>query len=206
MDRIWKWGIGSVNVWKLEWVRLLRGTGEEIARKVQATGLVQTAEIISGILGKPAPGEEEIPSWIQEILASVAGRLCEYEEELPGFRESGALEASLGFVAAMPPSTRVEFQSLLVIVEIAPFVFGPRRRRFTELRENEQSAHLAGWEQAAILPRRGAFRALKSVVMMGYWSRPAVFSHLGYSVATNRGVPGPQREQWISREREDDDE
>lgn len=183
-----------------EWMRRWQGTQDEVARQVQAIGLVKTGRMISRVLRKPAPTEEEFPAWIEEIFAAVGARLCEYDDGLPPLEKTDALEAAMGFVAAMPPTTRVEFQSLLVLLEMAPFIFGPRRRRFTELTEKEQSAHLAGWEQAEILPRKGAFRALKSVVMMGYWSRPETFAHLGYSVAKNPGIPQPQRRQWQERE------
>lgn len=173
-----------------------RDSAEELARQVQARGLAGSAHLIAGSLRKDPPSSLEMPVWIEEVFGLLLETLCDYEAPLPSVHQCGALEASLRFVQGMPPETREEFQSLLVLLEVAPYVFGPRRRFFSRLSREERACHLQGWESAQLAARKGAFRAMKSVAMMGYWSRPETFEHLGYSVATNPGVPTEKAQVW----------
>ena len=179
------------------------GTPEEVFRKVQMGGLVRTARLVSNVMGNPPPTSKELPEWIEAIMAAALGRMCRYDiEGMPAPDDTEALEACREFLSGMPPQTRVEFQSLLVLVELSPFIFGPRRMKFTDLGPDEQDQVLKSWEQSPVVPQRGGFRAIKSVVMMGYWSRPETWPSIGYSVHDNPGVPSPQRERWKAREEE----
>lgn len=183
------------------WIQRFSGTPEEIARKVQAVGLVQTANLASVMLRRPGPDADEIPEWIEGVLAAVLERMCAYDDEkMPHPQECGALEAALGFVQGMPRSTREELQSLLVLVELSPYVLGPKRRSFTALDDEMRDAVLHRWEEAPVTPMKGGFGALKSVAMMGYWTQPETWPAIGYSVADNPGVPQPQKDEWIARE------
>lgn len=173
------------------------GSPQEVARKVQAAGLVHTARLVSRALGHRAPTAGAMPPWIDKIYCQVASRLCRYEDpEMPAPHDCGALAAGRDYLAQVPPSMQREFQSLLVLIEAAPYIYGPRRRRFTLLTGDEQDRALADWEQSALAPRRAGFYALKSMVMMGYWSRPATWGSIGYSVAENPGVPQQLRDHF----------
>ena len=183
------------------WLRRVSGTPDEITRKVQAVGLVKTANLASTVLRRPGPDADEMPGWIEDILAAVIEQMCGYADgELPEALECGALDGALEFVSGMPGSTREELQSLLVLVELSPYMLGPRRRRFTELNGEMRNEVLRRWEQAPLVPMKGGFAALKSVAMMGYWTQPESWRAIGYSVAQNPGVPEPQKGQWENRE------
>ena len=177
-------------------LRRWRGTPDEIALKVHSAGLVRTAQIISAMLREPPPTNDELPPWIESILASVLARLCAYDAPLPAALDGPTIERTTGFIAGMPPSTRQELQSLLVLIEVAPLVLGPRRRRFTQLSDEERDASLRGWETSRIPARKGGFQAIKSVAMMAYWTAPAAWGPIGYSIASNPGVPQERREEW----------
>lgn len=184
--------------------RLLRrfaGTADEAARKIQMTGLVQAARWASKLLGEAPPDPGQMPGWIEAILASVMERMCRYDHDgMPPPDECGALEKTLAFVDGMPAETRRELQSLLVLIELSPYVLGPRRGRFSRLEGAYRDATLQLWEQSDLPPQRAGFNAIKSVVMMGYWSGPETWSSIGYSVADNPGVPEPQQSDWRDRE------
>lgn len=183
------------------WLKRWGQSPEEIARKIQTTGLLRSARIISGALGESPPLARELPAWLEEVLAASMDRMCRYDQELmPAPSQCGALEASREFLYGMPPSLQEEFQSLLVLIEVSPYVFGPRRMRFTSLSGRDQDVLLQGWERSSLMPRQAGFSAIKSLVMMGYWTRPEAFASIGYSVANNPGVPQPQRGQWQKRE------
>ena len=182
-------------------IRKMAGTPDELMRRIQMGGLVRTARLAANVVDEEPPRREEMPIWIDEIFVTVGGRMCRYDDEqMPAPDECDALEAARDFLAGMPAETRLEFQSLLVLLEMSPYVFGPRRDRLTALRGEEQDIVLQGWEQSPLVPKRTGFRAVKSVIMMGYWSRPATWGAIGYSVADNPGVPQPQRDDWKRRE------
>lgn len=185
------------------WIRRFAATPAEAARKIQMTGLVRTAKVTSTVLRRPAPDADEIPTWIRRVFEQVTARMCDYDDpQMPDPRDCGAVDAALDFLEGTPPQTRRELQSLLVLVELSPLVVGPTRRRFTELEADAAAATLRRWERSPLEPMRGAFRALKSMVMMGYWSRPETFPVIDYSVAENPGVPQPQTSRWERREGE----
>lgn len=179
------------------------GTAGEAARKIQMTGLVQSARWAAKLLGEPPPDPERMPDWIEAILEAVTARMCRYESDgMPAPAECGALDNTRRFMEGIPLETRREFQSLLVLIELSPYVLGPRRERFTQLEGAYQDAALQLWEQSDLPPQRAGFNAIKSMVMMGYWSRPETWSSIGYSIADNPGVPQPQQSRWEDIEEE----
>lgn len=180
------------------------GTSDEVVRKVQMGGLVRTARLVAGVMGQPPPRRGTMPDWIEEVLTSVVERMCRYDDEaMPDPIDCGAVEAAREFMSGIPAETRVEFQSLLVLLEVSPFVFGPQATRFTKLDGEQRDSVLRGWETAALIPKRTGFRALKSMVMMGYWSRPETWPAIGYSIHDNPGVPEPQTRWWKTLEEGD---
>lgn len=177
------------------------GSAEDLAARAQTLGLIRSAQIAARLLQEEPPKARRMPVWLDEVLAAAIMRICDYgAQNMPPALECGALEASRTFLEGMPRESELEFQSLLVLLELAPYVFGPRRARFTALEDRDQDIHLQGWERSSTLPRRAGFKALKSVIMMGYWTRPEVFPSIGYSVASNPGIPELQRQRWRSRE------
>lgn len=183
------------------------GTPDEVLRKIQMGGLVRTARLVSNVMGNDPPREDEIPDWIEEILSATARRMCRYEDDkMPAPDEFGAVEAAKQFMSGMPPQTRIEFQSLMVLLDVSPYVFGPKPRRFVLLRGEQRDQVLRDWETARLVPLRTGFRALKSVVMMGYWSQPETWPAIGYSIHDNPGVPELQTERWKKREETADGE
>ena len=177
------------------------GTPDEVLRKIQMGGLVRSARLVSNVLGNPPPDADEMPEWIEEILMAATRRICRYDDEaMPDPEDCGSLEATKTFMDGMPPQTQLEFQSLMVLLEVSPYVFGPVAGRFTQLDGKQQDQVLKGWETASLVPKRTGFRAIKSVVMMGYWSRPETWPAIGYSIHDNPGVPSPQKNHWKQRE------
>ena len=182
------------------WLNRWAGTPEEVARRVQSNGLVRSAQLASSLLGEAGPTPGELPEWLEEVLEAVLDQVCRYDDsELPRPDECGALESTTKFLRGVPAETEEEFQSLLVLIELSPYVLGPRRYRFTELKSDDRDQLLRRWEQSPLPPMRAGFNAVKSMAMMGYWSCPQTWSAIGYSVHDNPGVPKLQQEQWERR-------
>jgi len=63
---------------------------------------------------------------------------------------------------------------MLYVLEYGPYVFGPRRRRFSRMNPAERELYLASWESSRLAPRRQFLHALKLIVMLhAYESREA---------------------------------
>jgi len=84
------------------------------------------------------------------------------------------------YVLGMPIVSATDFRNLLVMFEYQPMVFGPRRRRFSKLSGEEQDQNLEGWSSSARPERRVAFKALKTMCMLAYWSTPETWPAIGY--------------------------
>lgn len=69
---------------------------------------------------------------------------------------------------------------ILYVIELGPYIFGPRRRRFSRLNAAERETHLAGWESSRLAPRRQLLNGLKLAVMLHFYDRPEVAGAVGF--------------------------
>ena len=159
-------------------------------RQAQTLGLLRAGQVAAKALKEPYPIAGDIQPWQIRTLEAMQGRICEPDNaSLPTPDECGALEATLRFVRSMPTSTVERMAALLSLFEAAPLVLGPNRTRFSLLPPAEQTAFLSRWPDSRIPAQRAAFHAIKTICMMGYWSRESTWSAIGYSIGKNPGVP-----------------
>ncbi len=179
-------------------LRQLLGRGADVQRVAQDLGLEASARLAARFLGEKLDAERgAFAGWQVVVLEAVLERMCAYEApDLPGVVESGALDCALGFIGGMPDESRAVLGDLLAVFEFGPLVLGVgngnkkgKRARFTRLDAAAQDAYLASWENSGLAARRAAFRGLKSVCMMGYWTRSETWGAIGYSFEGNPGVP-----------------
>jgi hypothetical protein len=69
---------------------------------------------------------------------------------------------------------------ILYVIELGPYIFGPRRRRFSRLSAAEREAYLAGWESSRLAPRPQLLNGLKLAVMLHFYDRPEVATAVGF--------------------------
>ncbi len=69
---------------------------------------------------------------------------------------------------------------LLGALEYGPFLFGPRRTRFTRLSPLEREHYLAGFEQSRLAVRRQLIAGLKLIVMLHFYDYPEARAAVGY--------------------------
>lgn len=87
-------------------------------------------------------------------------------------------------VAMRPPKVQRQLAAFLTLVEMAPVVrYG---RRFSALDDARRTRVLRALENAPLLLVRRGFWGLRTLVMMGYYARPAAQAAIGYR-ATARG-------------------
>lgn len=85
---------------------------------------------------------------------------------------------------------------ILYIIEFGPYLFGPRRCRFSRLSAAERETYLAGWETAHFSARRQLLNGLKLAVMLHFYDRPDVAAAAGFDGAylRNKLLTGPNAE------------
>jgi hypothetical protein len=85
------------------------------------------------------------------------------------------LDAQLGLVSKKNKSL---IRLLFLFVELSPFVFGPRRRRFTRLSEAEQTRVLRQAASSHVYFYRLSFLSLRTLLCMGYLANDSVNAQL----------------------------
>jgi hypothetical protein len=93
--------------------------------------------------------------------------------------EAGLVAYTDAYVGRVPAASRALIGLLFVFLEHAPWVFGPRRRRFTKLSPEQRIAALARMAQSPIYFRRVAFLSLRTILSMGYLAHPVVARRIG---------------------------
>ena len=73
--------------------------------------------------------------------------------------------------------------AILYVIEFGPYLFGPRRRRFSRLDPAERETYLAGWETSHLSARRQLLNGLKLAVMLHFYDRPEVATAVGFDGA-----------------------
>jgi hypothetical protein len=83
--------------------------------------------------------------------------------------------------------------AILYVIELGPYVFGPRRRRFSRLTAGEREAHLVGWETSRFAARRQLLNGLKLAVMLHFYDTPDASAAVGFdgSYLRNKLLAGP---------------
>ena len=83
--------------------------------------------------------------------------------------------------------------AILYVIEFGPYIFGPRRRRFSRLNTAQREAYLAGWESSKLAPRRQLLNGLKLAAMLHFYDAPEVANAVGFdsSYVRDKLLAGP---------------
>lgn len=172
-------------------LRIARKQGDDLWRHLQDRGLRQLARFACRRLDeRPPQGDEWLP-WEYRALDAILDRMCAYDQ--PGMNrpaDTYALESTLDFIDTFPHGRRQQLRHLLALFEAGSLLTAPagERERFSRLSPEAADVYLTGWAESRLPPRRAAFRALKSVCMMGYWSQPDNWEGIDYSLEANPGL------------------
>lgn len=172
-------------------LRKLTKRGDDMMARFQKEGLAGVARVARRMLDEPPPHDGDWTPSEYRTLDAVLDRLCDYEgDDLPRPADTFALQATLDFIDTFPRGRKDQLRDLLALFEAGAIVLGPdgEHRRFSKLGPQAADTYLTGWDQSKLPPRRAAFRALKSVCMMGYWSQQGTWGAIGYSLEENPGL------------------
>ncbi len=78
------------------------------------------------------------------------------------------------YFAGLPETQQVLLRLLLWFIEHAPWIFGPRRTRFSDLSERHRYEVLEAMRTSPIYFRRVALLSMRTILTMGYLSHPKV--------------------------------
>lgn len=119
------------------------------------------------------------------LVAAVAARVAPPGGKFPDPLELGVPEHVDEILSRATPWMRSDFKKLMKLMEsgLTNLVLRGRPTPFTRMSPEDQDATLADWEDSSIKLRRTAYKALRGIIVAGYYANPAVYPAVGY--------PGP---------------
>ena len=166
-----------------------------------------------GVLAYQSSGYELAPAIAEQLYAlsakeylvvqAIAARMLradeppEGEPAYPSPEELGVAASIDVFVARLDDANRTDLLRLIHLVEhVLPWSAG-HASRFTRLSGSAQDEVLAAMETSSVGLLRGAFDALKSLCVMGFFSHPLTWGPIGY----DGPLVGRPREGWVEAAR-----
>lgn len=131
-------------------------------------------------------------------VAEMLGRVTETFVPAAGGFEPGAPAPRLDTVVwqyfgSLHPFGTVGLTLMLYIIEYAPYILGPRRRRFSRLDAADRAVALEGWATSRLALRRQLLNGLKLAVTLHAYDAPDACAAIGYNGEYLRGklLAGP---------------
>ena len=151
---------------------------------------VRVAPAAASLRGELNPNLQVLTPYEAEIFSSVTERMVASDDPaMPKVRDTQAIVAIDQALVQLDPDLQSQVKWLLRIIQWGPPLLMLRFARFTSLSPGEQDEYLRGWATSPRVLRRLAFRALKNLSMLGYYSQDTTWAALHY--------PGP----WVPRPR-----
>jgi hypothetical protein len=126
-----------------------------------------------------------------EILTAVVERMVfNGDPGMPALRDTGAVQTIDQALLQLDPAVQSQLGWLLRLVQWGPLLFQLKPQTFAGLTPDERDASLRGWAESRFETRRLAFRALKNLSMLGYYSQDATWKGIHYD---GPWVPLPRR-------------
>ncbi len=114
------------------------------------------------------------------IVASLADAFFPPAGPIPlSGTEAGLVEYMDSYCKRLPVGQGRLVHLLFVFLEHAPWIFGPRRQRFSTLTLDDRCGVLERMRQSPIYFRRIAFLSMRTMLTMGYLSNPDVARCIG---------------------------
>lgn len=123
------------------------------------------------------------------ILTAIGERIVDSDADMPPFRDTAAIATIDTALLHLERDAQELLRWTLALFEYGPFLHEFRLRRFTGLAPAERDAHLRTWAESPVASRRLAFRAVKHLSFLGYYSQDSTWAGIHYG--------GP----WVPRPR-----
>jgi hypothetical protein len=97
--------------------------------------------------------------------------------------EAGSVEYFEKYLGRLVPSKRFLIRLLILFIQFGPWLFGPRRARFTHLTQDERARYFQEMSVSVIYFRRVAFMAMRIILTFGYFQCPNVADRIMHKEA-----------------------
>jgi hypothetical protein len=131
-----------------------------------------------------------------DILTAIVERITfTGSDMMPAVRDTQAIVTIDQALLQLDPAVQSQVGWLLTLFQWGPPLFQLKLSTFTGLTPEERDSYLQGWATSRSGTRRLAFRALKNLSMLGYYSQDATWKGIHYD---GPWVPRPRRVIGIS--------
>jgi hypothetical protein len=142
-------------------------------------------------LAATSPAGQVLTASDAEIMAAVTQRMVySGDPGMPAVDDTQAVATIERALQETDPSVQRQVRWLLRVFQWGPPVFAFELRSFTAMSDAQQDAYLRGWATSNNELRRLAFRALRNLAMLGYYSQDATWKGIHYD---GPWVPRPRR-------------
>jgi hypothetical protein len=125
------------------------------------------------------------------VLAAIVERMVDSgDPSMPAVSDTRAVEIIDHTLTHVDESVQTQLQWLLTLFQYGPVLFDMRLATFTSMTPEDQDAYIRGWARSRFETRRLAFRALKNLAMLGYYSDDATWAGIHY---TGPWAPRPRQ-------------
>jgi hypothetical protein len=101
--------------------------------------------------------------------------------------DTGSYEFLARYLRDQEAGGRLGIIALLILFDLAPFLFIQRFCRFVNLSPQEQEFYLTDWGVSRLYHRRMVLMLLKTIIGMGYYNDPKVLSEIGFKLKCEEG-------------------
>lgn len=101
-------------------------------------------------------------------------------DNMPAVRDTGTITTIDQALLQLDPAVQSQVGWLLTVFQWGPPVFQLKLKTFTSLTPDERDDYLRDWATSRSDTRRLAFRALKNLSMLGYYSQDATWKGIHY--------------------------
>ena len=88
--------------------------------------------------------------------------------------EAGLVAYVAAYLAALPRMRANLIRLLFLFIQLSPWLFGPRRSRFTRLQPSDRIRFFEEMATSKLYFRRVAFLSMRAILTMGYFACPQV--------------------------------
>lgn len=116
-----------------------------------------------------------MPKSEQAVVAACADTLFPPDGPISVSGTEAGLVGYVGtYVSGMPWARRALIRLLFLFIQLSPWLFGPRRSRFTRLSPADRQRALEEMAASTLYFRRIAFLSMRAIMTMGYFACPHV--------------------------------
>jgi len=126
-----------------------------------------------------------------EVLTAIVERMVDSgDATMPAVGATRTIATIDQALLQLDGDLRSQFRWLLPIFDWGAVVFRMSLRRFTQLAPDERDVYLRAWAESRFATCRLAFRALKNLSMLGYYSQDETWAGIHYG---GPWAPRPRR-------------